>query len=351
MVLVVMWCFLLLDIIAIPVKGDAELPEWQIGDKWKYDKSDTILIGTINNTTDITYRSRIETEVLNLTTLHVNGSNYEVYGVETRTELIEELGIPSEGVLTQDINYIIKSNLAILRQVSTFESPYGSFTLIYTYDPPKKEYDFPLTIGKSWTAHTTQSVYGELTGYDNITIIDNYTVEDTENVTVKAGTFECYRIKVDDGSGILTYIWYSSIIKNIVKISSESMGHSMTIELTSSTYNPNKEETDTYVLLYIMLLILILIIVLLLNLGFVLREKKKRAEESEAMSKVPDQSNILDKSRAFSPSPEIPESNHRGSEQIPPSSPQTPICPTCGHALIFTQQYNRWYCTNCEKYP
>jgi hypothetical protein len=40
---------------------------------------------------------------------------------------------------------------------------------------------------------------------------------------------------------------------------------------------------------------------------------------------------------------------------VPPPPPPTPTlsraCPTCGQALIFVQQYGRWYCPNCKKYP
>jgi hypothetical protein len=37
-----------------------------------------------------------------------------------------------------------------------------------------------------------------------------------------------------------------------------------------------------------------------------------------------------------------------------PPSPQStvaPTCPTCGQPLTFVQQYGRWYCYNCKKYP
>jgi len=36
----------------------------------------------------------------------------------------------------------------------------------------------------------------------------------------------------------------------------------------------------------------------------------------------------------------------------PPPPPQAAQnCPTCGGSLTFIQQYNRWYCYNCKKYP
>jgi hypothetical protein len=35
----------------------------------------------------------------------------------------------------------------------------------------------------------------------------------------------------------------------------------------------------------------------------------------------------------------------------PPPPSATQMCPTCGQPLTFVQQYNRWYCQNCKKYP
>jgi len=28
-----------------------------------------------------------------------------------------------------------------------------------------------------------------------------------------------------------------------------------------------------------------------------------------------------------------------------------PTCPTCGQRLTFVEQYGKWYCYNCRKYP
>ena len=37
----------------------------------------------------------------------------------------------------------------------------------------------------------------------------------------------------------------------------------------------------------------------------------------------------------------------------PPPAPAAAVqmCPTCGQPLAFIQQYGRWYCYNCKKYP
>ena len=35
----------------------------------------------------------------------------------------------------------------------------------------------------------------------------------------------------------------------------------------------------------------------------------------------------------------------------PPPAAVAQICPTCGQPLTYIQQYGRWYCANCRKYP
>jgi len=35
----------------------------------------------------------------------------------------------------------------------------------------------------------------------------------------------------------------------------------------------------------------------------------------------------------------------------PPSTTVQQLCPTCGRPLTFIQQYGRWYCYSCNKYP
>ena len=34
----------------------------------------------------------------------------------------------------------------------------------------------------------------------------------------------------------------------------------------------------------------------------------------------------------------------------PATAPPPPTCPTCGQPLTYIQQYQRWYCQNCQKY-
>lgn len=41
----------------------------------------------------------------------------------------------------------------------------------------------------------------------------------------------------------------------------------------------------------------------------------------------------------------------RISRAPPPPPAPTQVCPSCGQPMVFIQQYERWYCNNCKKYP
>lgn len=49
--------------------------------------------------------------------------------------------------------------------------------------------------------------------------------------------------------------------------------------------------------------------------------------------------------------PRIFELSHISRAPPPPPTEAFQTCPTCGGPLTYVQQYDRWYCPNCKKYP
>jgi hypothetical protein len=82
-----------------------------------------------------------------------------------------------------------------------------------TYDPPAG-YDFPLTVGKTFTKayrvtnHATQEV-------SDLTIKTD--VEALEDVVVPAGTFKAFRVKTSDTLGNENTVWFSPELGIFVK--------------------------------------------------------------------------------------------------------------------------------------
>jgi hypothetical protein len=64
---------------------------------------------------------------------------------------------------------------------------------ILTFDPPEPLYDWPLFVGKSWSSETRIKYHER-----NLTLEDKqvYTVDAYEEITVPAGTFKTFRIRL-----------------------------------------------------------------------------------------------------------------------------------------------------------
>jgi hypothetical protein len=89
------------------------------------------------------------------------------------------------------------------------------FTYTYSEDP------WPLSIGKTYTKSSIEVIdymsggegYSSSPSSRTLTI----TVDNIENVTVPAGTFESFKIIVREGDVLAETRWYSDIVKNEVK--------------------------------------------------------------------------------------------------------------------------------------
>ena len=45
-----------------------------------------------------------------------------------------------------------------------------------------------------------------------------------------------------------------------------------------------------------------------------------------------------------------PTAGGPGGSGFPPPAPRTPFCSTCGRPSLYIAQYQRYYCTNCNRY-
>lgn len=107
----------------------------------------------------------------------------------------------------------IKMETSVTGDERTFTS-----SEIYSYDPWINL--FPLEIGKVVEAEKTTTQYseGSQTG-DPVVVTEKYVVDSREDVTVAAGTFNCWKIIIYDGAGSVTLtMWYSDQIKSAVKM-------------------------------------------------------------------------------------------------------------------------------------
>ena len=376
--LVVVSCIMLLQIFAFTALGDAEQPIWNVGDKWEYKASMEIF--------DLSYDYHFTYEVSDLATFNLNGTDYDIYDIDVTADMtlrmpnIDEITVTMTGY-----DYILRDNLEGIKSKLSASYMGTETTVEVIYDPPMKQLDFPLTIGKSWdvTSRITiiQNINGEVTS-SNWTISGTYTIMGLEIKTVEAGTFECHKIKSDDGLGTVTYSWYSPEVKNIVLGSDISTGSDLEIELTS--FSEKEDGFDLFSMPYVLILLLIPIIIVVLVAGIALSSKRKKAAQAKALSpglgattptsplepvayagaQQPTQQSrqLVASTPTSAPSrPPVAVATPRiqpQPQQYVAPAPQRPApptlrehpCPSCRRQLSFIQQYNRWYCHYCKKY-
>jgi hypothetical protein len=196
----------------------ATLPTRTLGDKWTVSVNYQFPSGMTGTMTN------------EVTSTSASVSSYDC------TELTLTGGGTLSGQGSWTINgklYETKTDYGTARSENTIESKTPTFnetiTTMTDYNPPLNNNGFPLFVGKSWTAPTTQTnmgvhvLNGALTqSNESKTTTYTFSVLRTEDVTVPAGEFQTFVIKMTliDGTpnnGTSSEIYYSAKAHNTVK--------------------------------------------------------------------------------------------------------------------------------------
>jgi hypothetical protein len=262
---------------------------------------------------NITSLCDVKMEVEEIITLNGNQEIHEVYNltIESNKTQIWWFGFPPE------YKYISRTNLATERIMATSRSILGDFVITLAFSPPIDEYNFPLSVGKTWTT-TCNFTRSEGNDWGWGTITANHSIEGKEIVTVKAGTFECYKIKTDYGGGLVIYNWYSPQVKNVVKSFVSQFDRSQVMELTSYRLIPKEENYELFPVFYLFIPLFVVCAFFVLFIGHSVIKHRSRPQEAEENQSI--------------------------------KTTTQWSCSRCGKSASFIQQYNKWYCHNCEKY-
>jgi len=246
-----------------------EVPQWQVGDWWKFSievSGDVGLVGTYTFTI-------VDDGVV----VSQNGQNFNCYKIDvsgggTIYGDIYGMGVGGSWSSTEQ-HYYTKSDLSWVAIYSTYDetvsvtddsgvttvSLVADETIISKvitetkYNPPfEANKGFPLTVGKSWSAATTETTETETTisGYtESATESESYTktflILGKESVTLSAGEFETYVTKRTDPDGAYAETWYSPQVGfDIKQIEYDSTGRSyITMELLDYELQPIGDDT------------------------------------------------------------------------------------------------------------
>ncbi len=246
---------------------DPDLPRWKVGNWWKFSveiSGDVVdLVGTS------TY-----TVVSDDIDVHQNGQHFNCYQIDVLgggAIYVNEM--QGNWTLTGQ-HYYLKSDQSWVAIHSTYEDTVSiddasDVTLISsiadrtvtmkividtTYDPPfEANKGFPLTVGKSWSAATTETsktqtmVNGDT---ESTTESEAYTktfsVLRKESITISTGEVETYAIKRTDPDGAYAEGYYSPEVGFDVKmIEYDSNGKlQTTLELLNYEYQSIEDDSD-----------------------------------------------------------------------------------------------------------
>jgi hypothetical protein len=192
----------------------AQSPEYEIGNQWVYKMEYQGLIHDV--TIEVT-----DTDIIN---------DKECYVTVWKYQPALEGTIPDMSVWVDKT-----TDLPVMAQATgTMMGVHYSAVMDYVYLFPGENW-WPLEVGKeieiSETIHRTTKASGR-ENKETETKTSTYEVVRIEEITVLAGTFDCFKIIEHDESGMkLSETWYSDDVKNDVKYIDYAEGY--TIELKS----------------------------------------------------------------------------------------------------------------------
>ncbi len=280
--------------------ADPDFPQWQVGDWWKFNIE---ISGEINLVGTYTF-----TVVGDNVDVFQNGQKFNCYQIDllgggTIYGEIVGIGIGGTWTLTEQ-HYYTKSDIRWVKIYSTYEdtisandnlggTPISTIQdgitsksiLDVIYNPPfEANKGFPLTVGKSWSAATTETIKAETTingNTESTTESEAYTktflVMRKELITISIGETEAYVIKRTDPDGAYAETYYSPEVGTDVKmIEYDSIGTiQSTMELLSYEYQSIGDDSQllTTGIFPILIIVLIGVISAIVTIYF-LRKKK-----------------------------------------------------------------------------
>ena len=179
----------MLSCVFMPMVGASlEKPSFVKGDYWEY-KITEEPTGSIQGTARF--------EITGEKTITVDGKSYEVWEATGNMEWSSD----NVSMTTDDITYLRKSDGALIKSIEDVETitpggPY-SFHSETVYKTIQPDFEYPINVGDIWERHKQIEVTDD-TGTHTDWEDAHYECTGTKELTIDAGTFSCYIIKIKD---------------------------------------------------------------------------------------------------------------------------------------------------------
>ncbi len=241
-----------------------DIPSWKLNDKWNYngylDMVDFIVDSGVNTNLQ-TLTGTLESTVTYIYITTVDNSSSLVYKVESEgyyeANNINLDGQPGDLEVNMDTVSIIRaSDLATVSQEATIDINFcrdflwfcidvsvGTLEVDQSYSPPLEGYDFPISVGESWSQdYTATTTYSGSSDY--VDIPEDTVSQRTANYEVVSQGFSgvnyascatSYNISSSNADGEDTgYKWFCPAIRGDIKMETiESLGFTAVHSLSS----------------------------------------------------------------------------------------------------------------------
>jgi hypothetical protein len=287
-----------------------ELPQWQVGNWWKFDievSGEFNLVGT-----------HTFTVVSDHIDVSQNGQNFVCYQIDISSEGTIDGDIEGneiEGTWTAtEQQYVTKSDQSWVSVYSTYEETItikddsgitaissvqdetitSETTVETTYDPPfEANKGFPLTVGKSWSAATTETTKTQTTtGWSTKSTTESEAYTKTfevirkESMTLSVGEVETYLVKRTDPDGDFAEIYYSPEVGFDVKQNEYNSTGTLefTMELIDYEYQTTADDPQLLTTEMFQILMIVTIIVIPVIVAILLLRKKRENSQPQTIN-------------------------------------------------------------------
>ncbi len=284
-----------------------ELPRWQVGDWWKFDiefSGEINLVGTysfmvVSDNFDVLQDGQnfscYQIDVSGGGTIYGNINDNEIEGTWTETARqyytkSDQSWVAIYSTYKETISINDNSGVTAISLVQD-ETITSTSTSETTYNPPfEANKGFPLTVGKSWSATTTETTKTQTTVKGNMestteseTYTKTFLVLRKESITISTGEIETYVIKRTDPDGAYAEIYYSPEVGFDVKqIEYDSTGtFQATMELLDYEYQTTGDDPQLLTTGIFQILIVLTIMAILAVAAIYLLKKKKTDGQSQ----------------------------------------------------------------------
>jgi len=248
----------------------ARKPNWHINDYWKY-HGQFVFIVTVLIDVDLNVTGKGE--------VSVGPNTYSVFMLDFSIKTT--LGAFQTSVT--GTNYYSQDDFSLIKTKSTTydnSKPKTTETTEITYDPPKREVNFPMDLGKEWEDNLTITNVDTVNGVTKTTVSNEsltFTVAAIESLDTSLGQMDCFRITQMNKTGATLNYWYSAGIGEFVKLTFSPALQDSYVTITDYQYYPgggNGDGGGNGMLVLALIVVVVVIVVVIAVVAYAVTRRR-----------------------------------------------------------------------------